>query len=93
MATISAAAMPGPASGPGTLIDMDGETEDKFLADFAREFMQHSSSLELPASMVEFASFPSPAVDLPPQVGRNPTSDLLQANPCDSLSMHREHAH
>ena len=79
MATISAAAMPGSAAGPGTLIDMDGDTEDKFLADFAREFMQHSSSLELPASMVEFTSFPSPGVDLPPQVGRNPPSDLRPA--------------
>ena len=81
MATISAAAMPGPAGGPGTLLDMDGETEDKFLADFAREFMQNSSSMELPASLVEFTSFPSPAVDLPPQVGRTPTSDLPPAIP------------
>jgi len=79
VATISAAAMPAPGAGPGTLLDMDADTEDKFLADFAREFMQHSASLELPASLVEFSSFPSPAVDLPPQVGRNPTSDLRPA--------------
>ena len=73
MATMSAAAMPGLAAGAATLHDMDGDTEDKFLADFAREFMQHSASLELPASLNEFGSFPSPGIDLPQPVGRSPT--------------------
>ena len=69
MATM-AAAMPSlqGGSGHGMLPDVDGEVEDKFLAEFAREFMQRGASLELPASLNEFGTFPSPGIDLPQQV-------------------------
>jgi hypothetical protein len=49
------------------LPDVDGEIEDKFLAEFAREFMQRGASLELPASLNELGGFPSPGIELPQQ--------------------------
>ena len=58
--------MPGPGlgAGIGTLAD-DGD--DRFLAELARDFLQSGTSLELPASLGDFGSFPSPGLDHPKQ--------------------------
>ena len=59
----TAAAMPGPGlgAGIGTLGDADGD--ECFLAELARDFLQSGASLELPASLGDFASFLSPGLD------------------------------
>ena len=59
--------MPGVGVGLGTLASSDADGDDRFLAELAKDFLQSGPSLELPASLGDFGTFPSPSLDLPKQ--------------------------